>query len=134
MCCVSGEEPFHMHPTNNSFCQIAQCREKNHQDLHYRKSINVTNKVENSGHYPHFRTFSAIAQCSLARTSAEEVEEFNSGCITIVHKCQPPFFPGFYIRYPDVVAMDKCNPIWISWTKLGIHPDIWTTGLYQNGS
>lgn len=126
-----------MYPTNNSFRQIAQCREKNHPTVSALQEVYKCDKQggKNSGHYPHFRrTFSAIALCSLARTSAEEVEEFNSGCITIVHKRQPPFFPGFYIRYPDVIAMDKRNPIWISWTKLGIHPDIWTTGLYQNGS
>lgn len=136
MRCVSGA-PFHMYSTNNAFCQGLQCRGSNHPTASALEETDRSDKQSGitSGHSSRFQQNpGAIAEFSLARKVQRRRRDFNLGCITIVHKREPPFFSGFYIRYPDVIAVDKCNPVWISWTKLGIHPDIWTAGLYQDGS
>lgn len=57
MFCISGgEEPFHMYSTNNSLCQIPQCREKNHPTIFaLEKHIECDKQGGNSVHSPRFQ-------------------------------------------------------------------------------
>lgn len=83
----------------NSFCQILQWREKNHPTISAREETCRMWQTRWNKQWPFHQTSEAALVLLLSSVCQEQVQrgcrDFTSGCITIVHKRQPPFFPGF---------------------------------------